>query len=174
MRIETPKKALNLHQPDDSATDQTVFAFDRDYTVDVNPPPNDDYEAVPLEWITYLAHKTDHIVYATGNQVLKQEAVIPGNAEIVAAHQAATPGDIANTDREITRQRLVQMLGELYENAGQLIVVDDTDLSELSEWNHYFPWDFVPAARCGEVVSELPPSTQALSKIQDLVENFES
>ena len=33
-----------------------VFAFDRDWTVDVNSHPHK--EAVPLEWVRHLAHET--------------------------------------------------------------------------------------------------------------------
>lgn len=36
----------------------SVLAFDRDWTVDVNPHPR--REAVPLEWVRYWAHNTDH------------------------------------------------------------------------------------------------------------------
>ena len=58
-----------------------VFAFDRDWTVDVNPNPNK--EAVPLEWVRHLAHETEHAVYAIGNQLLADEAAIPGVVDIV-------------------------------------------------------------------------------------------
>jgi hypothetical protein len=53
-----------------------VFAFDRDWTVDVNPHPQ--HEAVPLTWVRHLAHDTNHEVWAIGNQDLKDEADIPG------------------------------------------------------------------------------------------------
>jgi hypothetical protein len=39
-----------------------VFAFARDWTVDVNPHPR--HDAVPLEWVRHLAHETEHAVYA--------------------------------------------------------------------------------------------------------------
>jgi len=45
-----------------------VFAFDRDWTIDVNPHPR--HDAVPLEWVRHLAHETPHAVYAIGNQTL--------------------------------------------------------------------------------------------------------
>ncbi|QSG11537.1 HEAT repeats containing protein [Halapricum desulfuricans] len=61
-----------------------VFAFDRDWTVDVNPHPQ--HEAVPLEWVRHLAHETDHAVYAIGNQDLAEEAAIPGVVDIVGRH----------------------------------------------------------------------------------------
>jgi len=53
-----------------------VLAFDPDWTVDVNPPPN--RRAVPLDWITYWAQQTNHEDWAIGNQDLVYEAGIPG------------------------------------------------------------------------------------------------
>ena len=57
-----------------------VYAFDRDSTVDVNPP-DDGSRAFPLEWLRHLAHETEHVVWATGNQKLTEEADIPGDEE---------------------------------------------------------------------------------------------
>lgn len=62
-----------------------VFAFDRDETVSVNGP--DIRQAVPLEWIRYLAHETEHEVWAIGNQDLKEEADIPGDAEAAERYE---------------------------------------------------------------------------------------
>ena len=59
-----------------------VFAFDRDLTVDVNEGP------VPLALVRHLAPETEHEVWATGNQLLKQEAGIPGITEILARARA--------------------------------------------------------------------------------------
>jgi hypothetical protein len=61
-----------------------VFAFDRDWTVDVNPHPR--HDAVPLVWVRHLAHETPHAVYAIGNQTLAEEAAIPGVVDIVGRH----------------------------------------------------------------------------------------
>lgn len=58
-----------------------VFSFDRDGTIDVNPL-HDDQCAIPLEWVQYLSHCTEHEVWAHGNQSLKEEAGIPGTAEL--------------------------------------------------------------------------------------------
>jgi hypothetical protein len=58
-----------------------VLAFDRDWTVDVNPHPHRD--AVPLEWVRYWAHEAEHEVWAIGNQDLVEEADIPGTVESV-------------------------------------------------------------------------------------------
>lgn len=62
-----------------------VFSFDRDSTVDVNPIDSSQ-SVVPLDWIQYLAHETDHVVWAHGNQDLKREAVIPGKQELIDAY----------------------------------------------------------------------------------------
>ena len=169
MRIETPPKAKELHQPEQSAAGRTVFAFDRDDTVDVNPPPWDDREAVPLTWIAHLAHRTEHIVYATGNQLLKREATIPGTTEILAAHPAYDwPDSDSSNQLYLSRQEQVRMLGELYDDADQRTVVDNVDLSELDGWAHYYSWDFVPAARKDNIVSELPPA-ESLDELDEFL-----
>lgn len=169
--IDTPDLADRLHRPDQSAAGWTVFAFDRDYTIDVNPPRDEDREPVPIEWVGYLAHETDHIVYATGNQMLKREASIPGIAEIVDAHPE---GDLEEDVRSVTvrpdRDERVQMLGDLYPDAEELIVVDDADLSHLREWEYYPSWEFMPAARDGRVLEELPPAADELESTSEYLD----
>ena len=59
-----------------------VFSFDRDGTIDVNPL-DIDRQSIPLKWVQYLAHETDHEVWAHGNQKLKAEAGIPGRSELL-------------------------------------------------------------------------------------------
>ncbi len=56
-----------------------VFAFDRDDAVTSSPKTG----PVPIEWVRYLAHETDHQVWATGSQKLKPEAEIPGTEELI-------------------------------------------------------------------------------------------
>lgn len=135
-----------------------LFAFDRDHTVDVNPPAGD-RAAVPLAWIRHLAHETDHVVFATGNQTLKTEAEIPGTAEIVHEHPELTV-EAANQRSglfggRLSRRERVTRLGELYPTAPERIVVDDVDLSRLEGWTHYFPWDFHDAVRRGDVLGDV-------------------
>jgi len=73
-----------------------VFAFDRDWTIDVNPHPR--HDAVPLEWVRHLAHETPHAVYAIGNQTLAEEAAIPGVVDIVGRHPTTgTSGSARNS-----------------------------------------------------------------------------
>lgn len=167
MRIETPERGRDLHQPSEGF-ENTVFAFDRDYTVDVNPPREPDREAVPLEWVGYLAHHTDHVVYAIGNQLLKREAGIPGIAEIVESYSEVLEGD-SETDQfsaRPSRRERVRMVADLYPAATEYIVVDDVDLSDLPEWIHYPSWEFVPAAQEGTIVEDLPPTEKALGKVE--------
>lgn len=64
-----------------------VFSFDRDGTVDVNPL-GPDHTSVPVEWIQYLAHETEHEIWAHGNQALKEEAGIPGKADLIGMYKS--------------------------------------------------------------------------------------
>jgi hypothetical protein len=122
-----------------------VLAFDRDWTVDLNPNPN--HDAVPLEWVEYWAHASDHEVWAIGNQDLVDEAEIPGIVEIVRR----THGDIEKLGEQDqngyyewwpTRQHRLELLAELFPDATGYIVVDDLDLSHVDGWDHYTSWDF--------------------------------
>lgn len=63
-----------------------VYAFDRDSTLDVNPP-DDGSQGVPLEWVRHLAHETEHAVWATGNQTLTDEVDIPGDEEAIDGYR---------------------------------------------------------------------------------------
>jgi hypothetical protein len=137
-----------------------VFAFDRDWTVDVNPHPR--HEAVPLEWVRHLAHETDHPVYAIGNQDLAEEAAIPGVVDIVGRHSDDWDewlgGKQSNGRYEqfpLRRERL-ELIEDLHPEAEAYVVVDDLDLSDVSEWDHYHAWEFVPAVRQGDVDPDLP------------------
>lgn len=86
-----------------------VYAFDRDSTVDVNPP-DDGSRAVPLEWIRHLAHETDHVVWATGNQALTDEADIPGDREAVEQYRARWGDPSDHVDRRPASNLEVQVL----------------------------------------------------------------
>jgi len=47
-----------------------VLAFDRDWIVDVNPHPR--HDAVPLDWVRYWAHDTDHEVWAIVSKLQRE------------------------------------------------------------------------------------------------------
>ncbi|PSQ16242.1 hypothetical protein BRD00_11140 [Halobacteriales archaeon QS_8_69_26] len=137
-----------------------VCAFDRDWTVDINPHPSK--EAVPLTWVRYLAHETDHPVYAIGNQDLAEEAAIPGVVDVVGRH----PDDWdrwlgekqadGRYERFPERRERLALIADLHPDADAYVVVDDLDLSDVEGWDHYHPWDFVPAVERGEIDPDLP------------------
>ena len=137
-----------------------VFAFDRDWTVDVNPHPN--REAVPLEWVRHLAHETDHAVYAIGNQDLADEAAIPGVVDIVGRHPddwttwLGDKGPDGRYERFPTRRERLALIAELHPDAEEYVVVDDLDLRDVAGWDHYHAWEFVPAVERGDVDPRLP------------------
>lgn len=124
-----------------------VFAFDRDETVDVNPPKG--RRAVPLSWVRHLAHETHHEVWAIGNQQLRDEAGIPGIEEALREF----PGE---TTAGLTREKRIRMVGQLFPDADAYYVVDDLNLNHLDGWTHYFPWDFVTAVEEGHLRIPLP------------------
>ncbi|MDS0258704.1 HEAT repeat domain-containing protein [Haloarcula sp. S1CR25-12] len=137
-----------------------VFAFDRDWTVDVNPHPR--HEAVPIEWVRHLAHETDHAVYAIGNQDLAEEAAIPGVVDIVGRHDDPWDEWLGTKQPDgyyeqfpLRRERLA-LISDLHPNADDYIVVDDLDLSDVDGWEHYHAWDFVPAVEHGDIDPALP------------------
>ncbi len=137
-----------------------VFAFDRDWTVDVNPHPN--RQAVPLTWVRELAHSTEHAVYAIGNQDLADEAAIPGVVDIVGMHpddwERWLGGKRPNGhyERFPERRERLALIADLHPDADGCIVVDDLDLSDVDGWDHYHAWEFVPAAEQGEIHPDLP------------------
>lgn len=137
-----------------------VFAFDRDWTVDVNSHPRQD--AVPLEWVRHLAHETDHAVYAIGHQTLAEEAAIPGVVDIVGRHPdewAAWLGEKQPDgyyERFPTRRERLSLIADLHSDAAEYVVVDDIDLSDVDGWDHYHAWEFVPAVEQGDIDPTLP------------------
>jgi len=132
-----------------------VFAFDRDDTVDVSPPH--EREAVPLAWVRHLAHETDHEVWAIGNQRLVEEADVPGVAEAIERHPTATrPDSGGSTTSRFSRAERVRLVGELFPDAEEHVVVDDVYLKHMDGWTHYYPWEFVAAAEEGTLGVSLP------------------
>ncbi|MCT9094834.1 HEAT repeat domain-containing protein [Haloarchaeobius sp. HME9146] len=152
-----------------------VLAFDRDWTVDVNPHPHE--EAVPLEWVRYWAHETDHEVWAIGNQDLVAEADIPGTVESIRRRD----GDISALGEQDergryewwpVRERRLEILAGLFPDAEGYVVVDDLELSHVDGWDHYHSWEFMPAIRAGELPLDTPDDADSqpeslLSEAQD-------
>lgn len=136
-----------------------VLAFDRDWTVDVNPHP--DNEAVPLEWVRHWAHATAHEVWAIGNQDLVEEADIPGTVESIRRRDGdlSALGDQDGQDSYEwwpARAERLAILADLFPDADRYIVVDDLDLAHVDGWDHYHAWEFVPAVRQGDLDLEPP------------------
>ena len=137
-----------------------VFAFDRDWTVDVNPHPH--HEAVPLEWVRHLAHETDHAVYAIGNQRLVEEASIPGVVDIVDKHPDEWDDWLGERESDSRYERFperrerLSLIADLHPDAAGYVVVDDLDLSDVAGWDHYHAWEFVPAIERSEIPVTLP------------------
>jgi hypothetical protein len=114
-----------------------VLAFDRDWTVDVNPHPR--HDAVPLEWVQYWARETEHEVWAIGNQDLVDEAEISGTVESIWRRD----GDIKALGAQDEhgyyewwpdRDERLHILAELFPDATEYVVVDDLDLSHVDGW----------------------------------------
>lgn len=141
---------------------QPVLCFDRDRTVDVSPPEHG--RAVPLAWIQFYAHHTDHDVWATGNPRLCREAGIPSPREARELLSAAGYEPVADYDRmnsgRIDRLRLLdQLYGHSYDAHVQFVVVDDTDVTEYTNgrpWSYYTPTEFVAAVERGAYVDPDP------------------
>ena len=139
-----------------------VLAFDRDWTVDVNPHPR--RKAVPLEWVRYWAHEAGYEVWAIGNQDLVEEADIPGTVESIRQRDGHV--DALGEQDEYgyyewwpEREKRLRILGELFPSAKGYIAVDDLDLGHVDGWEHYHAWDFVEHIRQGELGLSVPPST---------------
>jgi len=145
---------------------EPVFCFDRDKTIDVSPPERG--PAVPLGWVQYYAHHTEHDVWATGNPRLCREAGIPSPREArelldAAGCEPVAPYDRMNSGR-IDRLRLLEQLyGESYDGNVEFVVVDDTDVTGYTDgrsWSYYPPAEFVAAVNDGAYST---PDTAAVS-----------
>lgn len=86
-----------------------VYAFDRDSTVDVNPP-DDGSQAVPLAWVRHLAHETEHVVWATGNQTLATEADIRGDDAAIEGYRERWGDPEEHVERRPASNLEVQVL----------------------------------------------------------------
>ena len=142
-----------------------VLAFDRDWTVDVNPHPHRD--AVPLTWVRYWAHETNHEVWTIGNQDLVKEADIPGTVESIRRRDGYIDA-LGEQDEHgyyewwPDREKRLQILAELFPDAEGYIAVDDLDLGHVDGWEHYHAWDFVEHVRSGELGLSVPSSSDPI------------
>ena len=111
---------------------ETVMAFDTDYTMDYADGP------VPLPHVVRLRDRDDVAVYATGmNQTLRDQARIPGMAEIKEMSQMSVDEWVPRADR-------MRLLSDIHANADRYVVVDDVDLRQLESegWDYYQPIEY--------------------------------
>lgn len=114
--------------------DKICFCFDRDETVSIGHPPG----PIPLRIVEELSGSSKHGVWATGNQALKGEADIPGRDEAIEQ----LPNHIAAAVRYPGRREILEIVYEVTDY-DEYIVVDDVDLSDMEDFDHYFPDDFM-------------------------------
>lgn len=142
-----------------------VLALDRDWTIDSNPHPN--RAAVPLDWVQFWAHETDHEVWAIGNQDLVYEAGIPGVVEAVKRQHGnleilGEQGEDGYYESWPSREHRLELLAELFPDAHTHFVIDDLDLSHVDGWEHYHAWEFVEEVQDGPLsLTLLPPSNES-------------
>jgi len=158
-----------------------VVCFDRDYTVSVNPHPKQ--QAVPLSWVKHLAHEQTEVdVWATGNQLLREEAAIPGISEAITSWRELTLPDsveqfheyVPPQARKPSRKEGLRLVKVVYDEITaaldidiQFIVIDDVDLTQLESegWKHYFPWDFVSVIKNETTSVSVPIPLEEVSEI---------
>ena len=134
---------------------EVVLCFDRDYTISNSPPPANHGKAVPLAWVRYLAHDENAPnidIWATGNQRLRHEAMIPGFNEALACWEQLTHQPafdrferVFGDERKPRRRDGLRLIANLYHDSphigsvvpkqtspATLAVVDDVNLADLS------------------------------------------
>lgn len=136
----------------------TVYCFDRDHTVSTNPMPGRKH--VPLSWVKWIFQETDDHVYATGNQHLRREALIPGFEEAVQRWELMN-GYHPEKDYEPNsyfgykpeRRDGLRLIQDIHPEEEEFIVVDDVNLHDLRSegFKHYYPWDFYNEVKEGEM-----------------------
>lgn len=131
----------------------TVFCFDRDFTVSTNPKPG--RESVPISWIKWLFQETDNYVYATGNQHLRKEALIPGIEEARQRWEKINGFD--PQDRYVdesyydgykpSRKNGLRMVKDIHPGENDFVVIDDINLLDMEQegFRYWKPWDFYNA-----------------------------
>jgi hypothetical protein len=158
-----------------------ILCFDRDYTTSISPPPASHGLSAPVAWVRYLAHDDDAggiDVWATGNQRLRHEAMIPGFREALdcwealAGHSAFEAYDrVFGDERKPRRRDGLRLVADLYRKSVNssvdpvpegrspptIVVVDDVDLSNLAGEGieHFHPDVFTSLIEAGDGVLDL-------------------
>lgn len=113
---------------------------------------------VPLSYVQYYAHETDHHVWAIGNQQLQIEAAVPTPYEakkILIENGISVP--YSSGGGHVHRKDRLNIINLLYENIqgnGEVIVIDGTNhtgfCSRYDNWTWYHPKDFDEITRISE------------------------
>lgn len=177
---------------------EVVLCFDRDYTTSISPPPASHGLSVPIAWVRYLGHDDDVTsvdVWATGNQRLRHEAMIPGFREALACWEQLTTRPAFDTydrvfgdDRKPQRRDGLRLVADLYRGiAGSPIdpipegrspptiaVIDDVDLSDLAneDLEHYHPDIFTSLVEASDGSPEVFAGTDLSLPLDSLPAGF--
>lgn len=112
-----------------------VLCFSRDGIIDLSPP--EEGRSVPLSWIQFYAHLTDHHVWACGNQQLQIEAGIPTPyeaKEILERNGIQTNLSSAGGHKhKMERLQIIDMLYRKSYEDTSFVVIDSERMSSLSE-----------------------------------------
>lgn len=177
---------------------EAVVCFDRDYTTSISPPPASHGLSVPIGWVRYLAHGDSAggiDVWATGNQRLRHEAMIPGFREALdcweglANHSAFDTYDrVFGDERKPQRRDGLRLVADLYRGSVNssadpvpegrsppaIVVVDDVDLSDLADEGieHFHPDVFTSLIEAGDGVLGLDGGEALSLPLSQLPDGF--
>lgn len=113
---------------------RTLYSFDRDATVDVGGGP------VGLAIVRHLV-QVGNEVWAHGNQLLCEEAGIPGVVQALERAPRTVVAAMAGADLGQRRERL-RLIASLFPGLPK-VCIDDEDLSDLEGWRYFAPHAFV-------------------------------
>lgn len=153
-----------------------VICFDRDLTVDVNFDTEeemvpDDGQPVPLEWVIWLAHESEHHIWATGNQHLRKEAGIPGIREARDLWEGEFHHSVKKDypdkgwhSYKPARRDGLKIIKDVYDakfpdESFEFHVVDDVYLKDMDHFFHWYPWKFREVVGEKGLPVEIPDET---------------
>ena len=136
-----------------------VFVFGPEISVADYPDPEPG--AIPVPWIGYLAHETDHAVHTLEDPTQSADRPVTRAWEPLDAadSERPTPDETSPStppaDRPRTRSEQVAAIAESHSSTDRYILVDDTDVDDAEKWDHYSPSAFVSAIDRDEFGTEL-------------------
>jgi len=137
-----------------------VFVFGPEISVADYPDPEPG--AIPVPWIGYLAHETDHAVHTLEDPTQSADRPVTRAWEPLDAADSErptpdeTPSSTPPADRPRTRSEQVAAIAESHSSTDRYILVDDTDVDDAEKWDHYSPSAFVSAVDRDEFGTALP------------------